>query len=176
MQSGGLLRRSPLSAGFGVQGEKAMTVIGVISDTHNLLRNEAVSMLQKSDLILHAGDIGSEDVISKLAGIAPVKAVRGNIDRGSWASKYPENEAVQVEGIRIYMLHKFDDLDFDPVAAGFQVVISGHSHKPSISEIDGITYLNPGSAGPRRFTLPICLAKVVVKGKNAKAEIIHLDT
>lgn len=152
-----------------------MPVVGVISDTHSLLRDEALIKLRDSDLILHAGDIGSEDIISKLSEIAPVKAVRGNVDKGDWASRYPENEEAKVEGIHFYILHRIEDLDLDPVAAGFQVVISGHSHKPSISEVDGVTYLNPGSAGPRRFTLPICLAKVVVKGKNAEVDIIHLD-
>lgn len=152
-----------------------MPVIGVISDTHGLLRDEALAALSDSDLILHAGDIGREEVIAKLSGIAPVTAVRGNIDTGDWTSTYPENEKVQVEGIKIYLLHRIEDLDLDPAAAGFQVVVSGHSHKPSIREVEGVIYLNPGSAGPRRFSLPVCLAKVVVTGKKAAAEIIHLD-
>ena len=152
-----------------------MPVIGVISDTHGLLRDEALTTLRDSDLILHAGDIGSEDVISSLSEIAPVKAVRGNIDKGEWASRFPEVESVQVESINFYLLHRIEDLDIDPIAEGFQVVISGHSHKPSIKEVRGITYLNPGSAGPRRFKLPICLAKVVVEGENAEVEIIQLE-
>jgi len=152
-----------------------MPVIGVISDTHGLLRDAALGALRDCDLILHAGDIGSEDVISSLSGIAPVKAVRGNIDKGEWASGLPENESVRVEGINFYLLHRIEDLDLDPGAEGFHVVISGHSHKPSIKTIEGVTYLNPGSAGPRRFKLPICLAKVTVQGENAEVEIVHLD-
>jgi len=152
-----------------------MPVIGVISDTHSLLRDEALSTLRDSDLIMHAGDIGSEDVISSLSEIAPVKAVRGNIDKGEWASRFPEKESVRVEGINFYLLHRIEDLDLDPIAEGIHVVISGHSHKPSIKEIEGVTYLNPGSAGPKRFKLPICLAKVIVQGENAEVEIIHLD-
>ena len=152
-----------------------MPVVGVISDTHGLLREEAYSALTGSDLILHAGDIGKEAVITKLAEIAPVKAVRGNIDRGEWALKYPENEAAKVDDVAFYILHRIEDLDLDPVAAGFQVVVTGHSHKPDIRYSEGVLYLNPGSAGPRRFTLPVCLAKVVVDGINAKASLVHLD-
>ena len=152
-----------------------MPVIGVISDTHSLLRDEALATLRGSDLILHAGDIGSEDVISSLSEIAPVKAVRGNIDKGEWAARFPESESVRIEGIRFYLLHRIRDLDLDPIAEGIHVVVSGHSHKPSVKEIGGVTYLNPGSAGPRRFKLPICLARVVVEGENTEIEIIHLD-
>ena len=152
-----------------------MPVVGVISDTHGLLREEAFSALNGSDFILHAGDIGKEEVISRLSEIAPVIAVRGNIDKDDWAAKYPEYITCQVDEVSFYILHRIEDLDLDPVAAGFQVVVTGHSHKPDIQNKEGVIYLNPGSAGPRRFTLPICLAKVNVEGKSAKAKLIHLD-
>ena len=152
-----------------------MPIVGVISDTHGLLREEAISELNDSDFIIHAGDIGKEEVISRLSEIAPVIAVRGNIDKDDWAAKYPEYKTAQVDDVSFYVLHRIEDLDLDPVAAGFQVVVTGHSHKPDIQKKEGVIYLNPGSAGPRRFTLPICLAKVDVEGKSAKAKLIHLD-
>ncbi|MGD2170601.1 MAG: metallophosphoesterase family protein [Gammaproteobacteria bacterium] len=152
-----------------------MPIVGVISDTHGLLREEAISELNDSDFIIHAGDIGKEQVIKRLSEIAPVIAVRGNIDKDDWAAKYPEYETAQVDDVSFYVLHRIEDLDLDPVAAGFQVVVTGHSHKPDIQKKEGVIYLNPGSAGPRRFTLPICLAKVDVEGKSAKAKLIHLD-
>ena len=152
-----------------------MPVVGVISDTHGLVREAAISALAGSDLILHAGDIGTQAVITALSKIAPVIAVRGNIDKGDWALKYPEYEATQVEDVFFYILHRIQDLDLDPVAAGFQVVVTGHSHKPDIQNKEGVIYLNPGSAGPKRFTLPICLAKVDVEGNSAQAKLIYLD-
>ena len=153
-----------------------MPVVGVISDTHGLLRDEARAALAGSDLILHAGDIGKADVIDRLAEIAPVTAVRGNVDRGDWASSYPDYEIVRVDNVNFYLVHRIEDLDRDPVAAGIRVVVTGHSHKPHIRNEQGVVYLNPGSAGPRRFTLPICLARVVVDGDSVQANLVHLET
>jgi len=148
-----------------------MKVVGVISDTHSLLRPEAIDYLRGSDLIVHAGDIGSAEVIDELKQIAPVVAVRGNIDRGQGAKAYPEVEVTEVECKYLYVLHNLNDMDLDPVAAGFDAVISGHSHQPKINEVDGVLYLNPGSAGPRRFKLPIALAKISVSRSGLTAEI-----
>lgn len=152
-----------------------MTIVGVISDTHSLLRPEASEYLCGSDIIVHAGDIGSVDVIVELEEIAPVKAIRGNIDKGSWADEFPEVEVVEVHGKYLYILHNLNDLDLDPIAAGIDVVISGHSHVPKIEEIDGVLYLNPGSAGPRRFKLPIALARVLVTESDVFAEIHEIS-
>jgi putative phosphoesterase len=132
--------------------------IGIISDTHGLLRPEAVERLAGVDHILHAGDIGSADVIEGLGRIAPVTAIRGNVDRGDWAQAYPATEWVTLAGRSFYLLHDLKALDLDPVAAGIDVVVSGHSHQPKVETLDGVLYLNPGSAGPRRFSLPIALA------------------
>ncbi len=135
-----------------------MTTIGVISDTHGLLRPEATDQLTGVDHIIHAGDIGSPDIIPSLEKIAPVTAIKGNIDQAAWATSFADNETLAIAGHKIYILHNRNDLNGDPGATGFDIVISGHSHKPSIETIDGILFLNPGSAGPRRFTLPIALA------------------
>jgi putative phosphoesterase len=136
-------------------------LIGVISDTHGLLRPEAVAALQGSELIIHAGDIGkSGEILDSLGAIAPVVAVRGNTDRGAWASQLPLTAVVEVQGALLYVLHDLQQLDLDPAAAGFAMVISGHSHQPGRTERGGVIYLNPGSAGPRRFKLPISLARV----------------
>lgn len=154
-----------------------MTTIGVISDTHGLLRPEAVRLLAGVDAILHAGDIGSPDVISALQAIAPVTAVRGNIDRDGWAADYPEDAVVEICGRTLYMLHNVKELDLDPRAAGFDVVVAGHSHKPKVETCDGVLYLNPGSAGPRRFTLPIALAtmEITESGLNPRIHEIILS-
>ncbi len=128
--------------------------LGVISDTHGLLRPEAVEALCGSDRILHAGDVGAGDIIEKLAQFAPVTAVRGNIDTGAWAKSLPETEVVDA-GVSIYMLHDLARLDLKPEATGFRVVVYGHSHHPKIEEKNGVLYFNPGSAGPRRFKLPV---------------------
>ena len=149
--------------------------IGVISDTHGLLRPEAVSALQGSDLIIHAGDIGRLEVIEQLEAIAPVKAIRGNIDQAAWAEAFPETEVVQANDVLIYVLHNLKALDLDPQAAGFRVVVSGHSHQPKIAEKDGTLYLNPGSAGPRRFKLPIAVGRLTISGKSVRSEILPLD-
>jgi uncharacterized protein len=148
--------------------------IGVISDTHGLLRPEAVDRLAGVDHIIHAGDIGSPDVMTGLRGIAPVTAIRGNIDNGAWAADYPEEIRVALAGKSIYVLHNLNELSADPAAEGFDIVIAGHSHKPRIETRDGILYLNPGSAGPRRFTLPIALATLDLSGAEVRPEIHEL--
>lgn len=139
-------------------------VVGVISDTHGLLRPEALEALQGSDVIIHAGDVGEAAILDRLGEIAPVRAVRGNVDRGTWAQALPATEVVQVGEALLYVLHDVGELDLDPVAAGFHAVIFGHSHRPESEVRNGVLYLNPGSAGPRRFTLPVSVAKVGVKG------------
>jgi putative phosphoesterase len=145
--------------------------IGVISDTHGLLRPEALQALAGSSLIIHAGDVGDPGILDALRKIAPVAAVRGNIDKGD---ALPEFLRVEHGGALIYVLHDVNQLDLDPAAAGLQVVISGHSHKPSIRKNGGVLYLNPGSAGPRRFTLPITVARLHVAGKQVEAESVEL--
>ncbi len=151
-----------------------MKNIGIISDTHSLLRPEAISLLQGCDRIFHAGDIGCLEIIEKLSSIAPVTAIKGNIDKDEWASDFPDSEAIEIGGKFIYMLHNLRDLDIDPVAAGFDIIISGHSHKSDIEHKDEIIYLNPGSAGPRRFKLPITLAKIEISDDNISTEIIEI--
>ena len=132
-----------------------MPLVGLISDTHGLLRPEATQALAGVDLIIHAGDIGSPEVLDALRVIASVHAVRGNNDRGAWARAIPETQALQVEGADIYVLHDVSELDLDPAAAGFAAVVAGHSHRPEMHVREGILYINPGSAGPRRFSLPV---------------------
>ena len=151
-----------------------MTTIGVISDTHGLLRPQACEFLRGVDTIVHAGDIGSLDVISELERIAPGTAIRGNIDKGAWADAFPETEVIEIECRYIHMLHNLNDLDLDPVAAGFDVVISGHSHQPKCETIDEVLYLNPGSAGPRRFKLPIAIARLSITTEGIQAQIEEL--
>lgn len=150
------------------------TAIGVISDTHGLLRPEALTKLMGVERIVHAGDIGAPNVLERLQTIAPVIAVRGNNDKGPWAEAIPETLSFEVKGHTIHVLHDLSQIDMAPKAAGFNVVISGHSHKPDVSNRDGVLYLNPGSAGPRRFRLPVALAKLYVSEKNVHAEIIEL--
>ena len=151
-----------------------MKSIGVISDTHSLLRPEAVDALAGSDLIVHAGDIGNRRVLDELRELAPLTAIRGNIDK--WATDMPDTELFEVSGRYVYVLHDIKQLDLDPRASGIDVVVSGHSHKPGIHREDGVLYLNPGSAGPRRFTLPTTLAKLVISANGASAEIVDLMT
>ena len=131
--------------------------VGVISDTHGLIRPEVLDALCDSDLIIHCGDVGDPAVLDALRTLAPVRAVRGNNDKGAWANKLPTRDVVEVGGHAIYVLHDLSELDLDPTAAGFTAVVSGHSHKPVIEERDKILFVNPGSAGPRRFTLPISI-------------------
>ena len=148
--------------------------IGIISDTHGLLRPEAVERLAGVDHIIHAGDIGRPEVISDLCKIAPTTAVRGNVDRGEWAAGYPQTELVKLGGRFFYVLHNLAELDLDPIAAGIDVVVSGHSHQPRIETVDGVVYLNPGSAGPRRFSLPIALATLDLGGDAIRPCILDL--
>jgi len=148
--------------------------IGVVSDTHGLLRPEALAFLQGSNYIVHGGDICDEVTLQKLASIAPVTAVRGNNDKGAWAYKLAETAFLQVGEIFIYAIHDLGELDIEPVAAGVQVVVSGHTHMPLIEEIAGVLYVNPGSSGPRRFKLPISVAEIIVSGKSVSARIVEL--
>jgi hypothetical protein len=149
-------------------------LVGVISDTHGLVRPEAVRTLHGSDIIIHAGDIGKPEVVDELRGVAPTFVVRGNNDTGAWAAGLPDTETVQVGGVRFYVLHEISHLDLDPVAAGFAAVVSGHSHRPSVAFRDGVLYLNPGSAGPRRFKLPVSVARIRVSGQHVRPEIVEL--
>ena len=150
--------------------------LGVISDTHGLVRPEALAALKGVERIVHAGDIGSPEVLEALERVAPVTAVRGNNDRGGWARTIPETEVVEVGGVSLYLLHDLHELDLEPRAAGFAAVISGHSHQPRLEERDGVLYLNPGSAGPRRFKLPISLARLTVAEKRVKAQLVTLQS
>ena len=149
--------------------------LGVISDTHGLLRPEAVEALRGSDVIVHAGDIGSPDVLRELEKIAPVIAVRGNNDREPWAKDLPLSEAFEAGRASIYVLHDVNELDLDPRVAGFSVVIAGHSHQPRCEERDGVLFFNPGSAGPRRFKLPISVGKILIDGARATGLLETLE-
>ena len=151
-----------------------MAVIGVISDTHGLLRPEAIAALRGVSLILHAGDVGAPETLAELRQIAPVTAVRGNVDQGSWASGLPTGEVVEIEGVSIYMLHILAELDLKPEAAGFGVVVYGHSHVPKSEVSNGVLYFNPGSAGPRRFKLPVSVGKLVVESGRVRGEIVEI--
>jgi putative phosphoesterase len=151
-----------------------MITVGLISDTHSLLRPQAIQALKGVDLIVHAGDIGSIDIIDGLSAIAPVRAVRGNIDKGTWAQQFPADDVIEIDGKYLYVLHNRHEIDLDPAAAGFDVVISGHSHKPSIDKVGGVLFVNPGSAGPRRFTLPIAVAKLRITPQAIEAEVHEL--
>lgn len=150
-------------------------IIGVISDTHGLLRPEAIAALRGSDHIIHAGDIGDPEILHKLDKIAPVTAVRGNVDRGAWAKKIPTTEVLEVGGVPIYVLHVLQQLDLNPEVAGFAVVVSGHSHVPKQESKNGVLYFNPGSAGPRRFRLPVTVGKLTVSAGTVSGAIIELE-
>ena len=150
--------------------------LGVISDTHGLVRPEALKALAGVERIVHAGDIGSPEVLAALERVAPVTAVRGNNDREAWARKIPETDVVEVGGVSLYLLHDLHELDLEPRAAGFAAVISGHSHQPKLEERDGVLYLNPGSAGPRRFKLPISLAKLTIDRTRVRARLVTLQS
>jgi uncharacterized protein len=149
-------------------------IVGVISDTHGLLRPEAVAHLRGSGHIIHAGDIGSPEIIRRLQEIAPVTAIRGNIDTEPWAREFPETEVVEAAGRLIYIIHDVKALDLNPRAAGFAAVISGHSHQPRQEVKDGVLYLNPGSAGPRRFSLPISLGRLELENGKLRGEIMEI--
>jgi len=148
--------------------------IGVIADTHGLLRPEAIEFLKGSDLIVHAGDVGKPDILRKLGSIAPTYAIRGNVDKGSWADKLPDKDVLEVESKFFYIIHSIDELDLDPAAAEFDAVIFGHSHHPTSYKKDGVLYFNPGSAGQRRFKLPVSIGKITVLRSVLESEIITL--
>lgn len=149
--------------------------IGLISDTHGLLRAEAIAALRGSDHLIHAGDIGDADILQRLSAIAPLTAVRGNNDIGDWADAVPETQQVELRGARIFVIHDLATLAIDPCAAGIDVVVSGHSHRPRCERRDGVLYVNPGSAGPRRFRLPIGIGILTIDAAGIDAELVTLD-
>ncbi|WP_145141176.1 metallophosphoesterase family protein [Pseudomonas duriflava] len=148
--------------------------VGLIADTHNLLRPEALQALEGSDHIIHAGDIGKPDILERLREIAPLTVVRGNNDTADWAMAIPETAELTFGDVRIYLIHILQDLKIDPAAEGIRVVVSGHSHKPKLEERDGTLYFNPGSAGPRRFKLPISVGRLTLRGNEVEAELLTL--
>jgi putative phosphoesterase len=150
-------------------------LIGIISDTHGLLRPEAISALRGSDIIIHAGDVGHPAIIDKLRCIAPTFVVRGNIDKGEWAAGLRMSELVDVGALKFFVLHQIAQLDLDPAAERFGAVVFGHSHMPSIETRGGVLFLNPGSAGPRRFKLPVAVARARVSGRRIRPEIVELQ-
>ena len=152
-----------------------MTRVGVVSDTHGLLRPEAIAALRGCDHLIHAGDIGPRAVLEALAALAPLTAIRGNNDRDDWARAWPETATLQFEGVRLHVLHDLACLALDTRAEGIDVVVAGHSHRPSIEWRDGVLHLNPGSAGPRRFRLPVTLAHLEIDGNQAAARIVALE-
>jgi hypothetical protein len=151
-----------------------MAIIGVISDTHGLLRDEAVEALTGSDHIIHAGDVGDPRIVDRLRRMAPLTVVGGNIDREAWARDLPKTDVLNVDGVEIYVLHDIADLDLKPEAAGFSAVIYGHSHVPKQEMRNGVLYLNPGSAGPRRFRLPVTVARLQVRDRRLDARFVPL--
>jgi uncharacterized protein len=150
-------------------------MVGVLADTHGLLRSGALEALAGCELLVHAGDVGKPEILESLQALAPVYAVRGNVDWGAWAQSLPETQVVAVEGVQLYVLHDLYELDIDPAAAGFQAVISGHTHQPLVEERAGVLYINPGSAGPRRFNRRVSLARLAVDGEALSAEIVYLE-
>jgi putative phosphoesterase len=148
--------------------------VGVISDTHGLLRPSALAALRGCDPIIHAGDVGDPSILVALEGIAPVLAVRGNIDKGDLARLLPPTQTIEIDGCLIHVLHDIAELDFDLAAAGFHAVIFGHSHRPSIETKDGVLHLNPGSAGPRRFDLPVTVARLTLVEGRPEARIVDI--
>ena len=150
-------------------------IIGLISDTHGLMRQEALTALKGSDLIIHAGDVGKPGIIEQLRAVAPIVAVKGNVDKGAWASELPMTAVAEAGSVLIYVLHDIQQLYLDPAAARFNIVVSGHSHKPSRTERNSVIYLNPGSAGPRRFQLPITVARLDLRRTPWRVEFIDLS-
>jgi putative phosphoesterase len=154
---------------------RATTVVGIISDTHGLLRHEALVALRNCHLIVHAGDIGTAEVLDGLRTITSVIAIRSNNDKGAWASTLADAEVVETNGVSMSVLHNVNDLDLDPAVAGFQAVVSGHSHRPRIEDRKGVLFVNPGSAGPRRFQLPVTVARLrVLRTQEIEAEVVEL--
>jgi putative phosphoesterase len=158
----------------GTHGAGEVTVVGLIADTHGLLRPEALEALEGVNIIIHAGDVGRAEILETLKGFAPVRAVRGNVDEGAWAKELPRDDLVEVEETGIYVYHGHEELGLDPKAAGCQVVVSGHSHKPEVAEKQGVLYLNPGSAGPKRFKLPVTVMRLYIAGKDLRPELVQL--
>jgi putative phosphoesterase len=150
-------------------------IIGIISDTHGLLRPEALAALRGSDRIIHAGDIGGPELLASLAALAPLSVVRGNNDRGAWTDAIPTTDVVEADGVSIYVIHNIAELDLDPSAGGFRVVVAGHSHRPLQEERDRVLYFNPGSAGPRRFSLPVAVGRLTIEAGAVRGEIITLN-
>jgi putative phosphoesterase len=150
-------------------------ILGVISDTHGLLRPEAIEALRGSERILHAGDVGAREILEALAQIAPVTAIRGNVDTELWARALPKTEVVEAVGGSIYILHDLGHLDLKLGAGGFRVVVYGHSHQPKIEEKNGVLYFNPGSAGPRRFHLPVSVGRLMIEAGKVRAELVELE-
>ena len=148
--------------------------VGVISDTHGLLRPDALKKLRGVDAIVHAGDVGDPEILAQLRQVAPVTAVRGNIDTSVWSRVLPETDVLEIGGVSLYVLHNVQELDLEPSAAGFAAVIFGHSHKPSIEWRKDVLFFNPGSAGPRRFSLPISLGKLIIRNGKVEPELINL--
>ena len=148
--------------------------IGLISDTHGLVRPEALAALEGSEIIIHAGDIGKAEVLRSLKAIAPVIAIRGNNDRDAWAKQIPDVLNLQINGIAIHVIHNVNELKTDLITEGFRAIVSGHSHKPGLVTREGILFINPGSAGPRRFKLPVAVGKLRIASRNVTAEIIEL--
>jgi hypothetical protein len=148
--------------------------VGIISDTHGLLRPEAKAFAAACDYIIHGGDIGSQAILDQLAALAPLVAVKGNNDRQAWAAHLPETEMIRVGGVFVYIIHDISQLDIDPRAAGVQIIVSGHSHKPSIEQRGGVLYINPGSCGPKRFTLPISMGEMIVDGTKVRLRTVEL--
>lgn len=155
---------------------KIPRLIGLISDTHGLLRPEAMRVLRGSDLIIHAGDVGKREVLLELNALAPVVAVRGNVDTASWARDLPTTTVAEAGDVNIFVLHDLDQLDLKPEAAGFQVVVSGHSHKPARANREGVLYINPGSAGPKRFQLPVSVARLDLGTEPWGLEFVDLES
>jgi putative phosphoesterase len=151
-----------------------MTRVGLISDTHGLLRTSAVEFLRGCDHIIHGGDIGRPEILEELARIAPLTAVRGNNDKGEWARRIGVSELIRLDGVCIYVIHDAAAMDIDPSGAGVRVVVSGHSHQPMIDHRGGVIYVNPGSAGPRRFTLPVAVGELTVSGDSVSARLVEI--
>jgi len=151
-----------------------LTVVGLISDTHGLLRPEALHALRETDHIVHAGDVGDPLVLDRLAVLAPLTVVRGNLDLDPWASRLPTTANVRVGGVRLHVLHSLSALDLDPARRGFAAVVHGHSHEPSVVERSGVLYVNPGSAGPRRFRLPVSVARLEIDSCGVRAQLVPL--
>lgn len=149
--------------------------VGLISDTHGLLRPQALDFLRGSDHIIHAGDITGPEILAPLAAIAPLTVVRGNNDRGAWAGSLPETAILRLGEVGIYVIHDIKDLPIDPAGEDMRVVVSGHSHKPSSQERDGVLYVNPGSAGPRRFSLPISVGELLLDGGQVRARLVTIE-